>query len=155
VKLIRTDSNQLIEARVSKLTSVSDFKSQLLKTFSFDWEIEESNEIFRLENIRNNEILGLMSIKNISEEYRIHINLIESNALDRGKKKRIKNIPHCLISYACKQSFALGYDGFVSLYPKTELIDYYMREYGFEQFGRHLAIYGSKSFELIREFLDE
>ena len=92
---------------------------------------------------------------NIPEEYRLHINLLEASIPNRGKTKQIKNIPHCLISYACKQAFALGYDGFVSLYPKTKLIHYYRREYGFQQFGRQLAIYGKESFKLIKEYLDE
>jgi len=114
-----------------------------------------SKEVFSLTTRNDYRIVGLMSLTIINEEYRIHVNLIESSINNRGNIKRLKNIPHCLISFAAKQSFALGFDGFVSLYPKTELIKYYINEYGFEKIGSQLAIYGQTSYELIQKYLDE
>lgn len=155
MKLIETGFNKRIRARILRLNSIADYNEEIEQNFSFDWSKEESNEIYKLEDLDNSLIVGLMSISNFQKEYRLHVNLIESSILNRGTLKRIKNIPHCLLSYACKQSFALGYDGFVSLYPKTDLINYYKKEYGFEQVGRYLAVYGKTSYQLIKEYLDE
>lgn len=155
MKLIDKQSEKRIKARISKLNLTKSIKKELEQNFTFDWELEKKNDVFKLEKIVGEEILGLISLENISKELRIHINLLESSVTNRGKKKQIKNIAHCLIAFACKQSFALGYDGFVSLYPKTELIKYYVDEYKFEQLGRYLAIYGNTSYNLINEYLDE
>lgn len=51
------------------------------------------------------------------------------------------------------QSFNQGYKGFVSLTPKTRLIDYYIQQYGFFQYGRNLAIEGEASMNLIKKYL--
>lgn len=155
MKLFNTKSRIRVKSKISSLSSLKGVKKELKSNFSFDWELEIQNEVFKLESIEDKEIIGLMSIMNIGEEYRIHINLLESSIPNRGKGKQIENIAHCLIAFACKQSFSLGYDGFVSLYPKTELIEYYMKEYKFERFGKYLAIYGSTSYNLIKEYLDD
>ena len=155
MKILEAKSRNKVKAKISSLSSLKGIKNEVASNFSFDWGIEVGNEIFKLEILEKKEIIGLMSIIDISEEYRIHINLLESSIQNRGKGKEIKNIAHSLIAFACKQSFSLGYDGFVSLYPKTELIEYYMKEYGFEQFGKYLAIYGSASYNLIKEYLDD
>ena len=153
MNLIEVNTNRNVKAKIRRLRDTVAIEIEA--NFSFNWELEESNELFNLTQSVGNEIIGLISITTIAEELRIHINLIESSIHNRGESKIIKNIAHCLISYACKQSFALGYDGFVSLYPKTELIDYYINEFGFEQFGRHLAVYGKNSYVLINKYLDE
>lgn len=155
MKLFNVKSNELIKAKITRINTVKGIKGELNKNFTFDWKLEEVNELYKLEIILEEEVLGLMSLLVIPNEYRVHINLLESSIQNRGKNKQVKNIAHCLIAYACKQSFALGYDGFVSLYPKTELIRYYVNEYNFEKFGRYLALYGSASYNLIKEYLDE
>lgn len=155
MKLLKAKTGVNVKAKISSLNSLKGIKREIGANFSFDWELELLNEVFKVENIEDKEIIGLMSIVDISEEYRIHINLLESSIPNRGKGKKIENIAHSLIAFACKQSFLLGYDGFVSLYPKTELIEHYMKEYKFEQFGKYLAIYGSASYNLIKEYLDD
>lgn len=155
MKILEAKSRIKVKAKISCLSSLQGVKKELASNFSFDWEIELGNEVFMLENLEKKEIIGLISIIDMSEEYRIHINLLESSISNRGKGKKIENIAYSLIAFACKQSFSLGYDGFVSLYPKTELIEYYMKEYNFEQFGKYLAIYGSASYNLIKEYLDD
>jgi hypothetical protein len=155
VNIIEVSTGNKLTGQFSQLQDSKGFKRELKKNFSFDWEEEFANEVYGIYLPKEKSIIGLMSISNIEAEYRIHLNLIESSIVNRGKSKKIQNIPHCLISFACKLAFGFGYDGFVSLYPKTSLIDYYINEYGFQQFGRHLAIYGDNSFKLIKQYLDE
>ena len=59
-----------------------------------------------------------------------------------------------LIAWACRLAFINGYYGFVSLIPKTSLIEYYKNAYSFEQFGRQLAIDTEKAHSLIKKYLE-
>lgn len=87
------------------------------------------------------------------KEYRIHINLLEVSSENVGSKKQYRNIAGCLLAYCCRLSFEKGYNGFVSLIPKTQLIRHYQETYGFEQFGRQLAVYATGSERLIQKYL--
>lgn len=124
------------------------------RNFIFDWEVESGNEIFLIRVEGKEECLGLISLVDKPEELRIHINLIESAIKYRGKNKAIKNIPGCLISYACKLAFKKGYGGFVSLTPKTKLKDYYRNVYGFIEMGTQMAVYQETSNYLIEIYSD-
>ena len=109
--------------------------------YAFDWQIEKDNKVYKLYlDDKEDEILGLMSLVDYPEEYRIHLNLIEVGHSNIGKTKKIENIGGCLIAYACQLAFIHGYFGFVSLQPKTSLIDLYQDKYGFRQYGRLLAV---------------
>ena len=99
------------------------------------------------------EILGLLSLKDIKDELRIHINLIEISEKNRGQGKKYDRIAGCLIAYACELSFDKSYDGFVSLVPKTRLINHYCKHYGFEQYGRQLGLGYEASINLIKKYL--
>lgn len=44
---------------------------------------------------------------------------------------------------------------FVSLEPKTLLIDHYQAKYGFRQYGRYLGIEGPASQTLINKYLGD
>lgn len=99
------------------------------------------------------EIVGLISIIDIPEELRLHIHLLEISGENIGRSKKIERIAGCLIAYARRISFSKGYGGFVSLIPKTRLINYYQEKYGFPQFGRQLAVLGETSKNLIQKYL--
>ncbi|WP_116128481.1 hypothetical protein, partial [Lewinella sp. IMCC34183] len=106
------------------------------RDFQFDWSTEKKNEVYKIclvDEVKT--VLGVMSLTDISEEFRIHLNLIEVADTQRGKKKTIDNVAGCLIAFACRLAFASGYLGFVSLQPKTKLIHYYQSAYGFQQYG--------------------
>ncbi|MEM7575529.1 MAG: GNAT family N-acetyltransferase [Bacteroidota bacterium] len=124
------------------------------KKFKFDWKIESPNEVYKIYLIdEEDEILGLMSLVDYPTEYRIHLNLIETAADQRGEMKTIENIAGCLLAFACQVSFTRGYYGFLSLQPKTRLISLYQEKYGFQQFGRQLAVEGESSRLLIQKYL--
>lgn len=124
------------------------------KNFKFKWKAEQNLEVYKIFLLDDDEeILGLMSLIDVLDEYRIHLNLIESSEEQRGSKKKIENIAGCLIAFACKVAFARGYDGFVSLQPKTKLIDYYQDNYNFRQYGRLLGVEQDLSRQLILKYL--
>ena len=51
-------------------------------------------------------------------------------------------------------AFEKGYLGFTSLVLKTELIGLYVNKYGFQQYGRQLAIDQQDAIELIKTYLE-
>jgi len=125
------------------------------KNFGFNWSLEFQNQVYKIRLNKNEEVLGLISIIDCPKELRIHINLIESSKINRGKNKEVLNIPGCLIAFACKISFKNGYDGFVSLTPKTQLIKYYSKTYGFIQFGVQMAVLQEISESIIQKYIGD
>ena len=134
----------------------SDYKQiKSSEQFIFDWKEERKNEVYKIYLLgQKEEILGVMSLIDYPEEYRIHLNLIEIQSKNQGKNKKIDRIAGCLIAFACELSFARGYYGFVSLQPKTRLINLYQDKYGFRQYGRLLGVEQSSSNFLIQKYLN-
>ena len=124
--------------------------------FKFNWKLEQDNEVFKIYLTTDPEnILGVISITDKPTEYRIHINLIEVAESQRGRKKTIDNIAGCLIAFTCRLAFAKKYLGFVSLNPKTMLIDHYQNAYGFRQYGRLLGIEQDDAMRLVQKYLQD
>jgi len=142
----------------SSIEEILESDYNLVKTskeYSFNWSAERNNEVYKIFLIGvEQEILGMMALIDYPNEYRIHLNLIEVGASNIGKDKVIDNIAGCLIAFACQLAFLRGYLGFVSLQPKTELIDLYQRKYGFKSYGRILAVEQYNSRLLIQKYLD-
>ena len=105
--------------------------------WKFNWIQEFSNKdrkVFKLV-IKNNPsiIQGLISVSDNNDH--IFVNLIENVKFNQGKNKLYKGVAGNLFAYACKLSFDKGYDGFVSFYAKSVLIDHYIKTLGAQRFG--------------------
>lgn len=93
----------------------------------------------------NNELLGLMSYVVDGRGLAVEIVYIESaghsnaNMLrDRSQPKKYIGIAKALFAYAVSVSIAAGFDGIVVFKAKTtELVEYYIREFG----ARHAGTY--------------
>lgn len=155
MKLLYTKTHEEFEAEILELEEKDFARIKKSGQFQFDWTEEIGNHLFKIVKAdeEDPEILGLISIANIPEEFRIHINLIESSNENKGKKKKVDRIACCLIAFAVRISFEQGYMGFTSLVPKTELIGLYVKKYRFSQYGRQLAIEGKDAIDLINKFL--
>jgi len=124
--------------------------------FSFDWKEEAKNEVFKIYlKDESDNILGLLSLKDHPDEHRIHLNLIEVSRENIGRDKKLDNIAGCLIAFACRIAFERNYYGFVSLKPKTRLVELYQEKYGFRQYGRLLAVEDQSSNYLIKKYLQD
>ncbi|MCB0579470.1 MAG: hypothetical protein KDD10_09210 [Phaeodactylibacter sp.] len=154
MKLLSMRSGEETEAEIARMEEEDYNEIASGGRFSFDWKKERENLVYKIRFIGREDILGLISLIDIPKEYRLHINLIESSAENQGKNKLIGRIPGCLIAYAARLSILYGYEGFVSLKPKTALIDHYIAKYGFSQYGMYLAIFREASGRLIAEYLD-
>lgn len=156
MKLLDLETQTEFEAKI-KDVSEEDFQTiRKSKQFQFDWSAEKRNQVFKMvraDEEREQKILGLLSVSNIKDEFRIHVNLLEVSEDNKGRKKKIDRIAGCLLAFAVQIAFEKGYSGFTSLIPKTELIGWYKEKYGFSQYGRQLAIEGKAAISLIQKYL--
>ncbi|MRG49085.1 hypothetical protein GFS24_28505 [Chitinophaga sp. SYP-B3965] len=143
---------QFKKAEIS-LIKQRDLTGSLRKRFGFDWTKEENYDVYKITLAGHRTILGLMSLEVIEQESRIEIKLLESAKENIGKKKMFDRIPGCLIAFACKLSVKKGFEGFVSLRPKTALVAHYIKKYQLFRMGNHLAINKNNALVLIQKYL--
>ncbi len=156
MKLIDTSSGDLIEAIILELEPKDFQKIKKGKGFVFDWSLEEKHDVYKIcVKGQETKILGLLSLIDHPAELRIHISLIEVIKEQVGQGKTLDHIAGCLIGFACGIAFRKGYEGFVSLLPKTRLIDLYQEKYGFRQYGRLLALVHEQSKRVIDQYLGD
>jgi len=155
MKLLYTDTNEEFDAEIIEVEHSDYIKIRKARQFEFDWSKEKSNHVFKIiaKDQEGAEILGLISLIDIPNELRIHLNLVEISKPNIGKSKKIDRIAGCLIAFATQVSFEKGYSGFNSLVPKTLLINLYVEKYGFSQYGSQLAIEGKAAIKLIQKYL--
>ena len=115
----------------------------------------------------NNELLGLMSYKVEKRMLAVEVLYVESaahsnaNLLHQTKQeKRYFGIGKALFAYAAEVSIESGCDGVLLFKAKdSELLDYYMREFGARQLGTYdpfrLAIWEDAAQELLRYYTQE
>lgn len=156
MKLKHKLSGEELDAAISELAK-KDYKTiKKDKGFSFDWKVEKNNEVYKIYLLSDKkEILGLMSLIDRKDEYRVHLNLLEIKKTHQGREKEVERIAGCLIAFAASAAIKRGYYGFVSLEPKTKLIDHYQDNYGFRQYGRYLGIEGDTSQYLVNKYLGD
>lgn len=154
MKLLHKKSGELHEA-VIELVEDEDWEViRQNKNFGFKWIKEQNQIVHKIRLVVEEEILGLISTEDIPKELRIHIRLIEVNAKDRGQNKRYDYIAGCLFGFTCNLAFEQGYDGYISLYSKTAIIEYYKAKYGFSKFGQNLYTELEQSQALIDKYLN-
>jgi hypothetical protein len=156
VKLFDVMTQSEFEAVVLELSDGDFEEVRKSAQFKFDWNTERTYRVYKIvrtTSVNEQGILGLISLFDIPEEFRIHINLLEVSERNKGKNKEVDRIAGCLLAYAVRIAFEKGYSGFTSLVPKTELIPLYVQKYGFIQYGRQLAIEGSSAINLIQKYL--
>jgi len=99
----------------------------------FDWKSEfkmKNHQLFKLVIQGRNEIQGLISLEAMDRFVEMH--LIESAPHNIGKRKKYEGVPTNLVAYACKWSFELGFEGYVSFLSKTRLVEHYRQRLGAE-----------------------
>jgi hypothetical protein len=154
IKVLKIGTGKEVGATISRLEKNDLNEIKKRDVFDFDWSKKLSYQVYKIYLTEDEKILGLIALEDIPAELRIHIDLIESSSENVGKNKKIDRVPGSLIAFACELSFKKGYEGFVSLIPKTALIDHYINKYGFRQFGRQLALEGRSAGLLIIKYLD-
>lgn len=109
-----------------------DFKQVLKKNgWNFIWKSElkcEDRHVYKLVILKESVIQGLISLQRMPNFMEMH--LIEAAPHNYGYKKKYKGVAGNLVAFACKTSFDLGFEGFVSFKAKTDLIQHYIDTLG-------------------------
>ncbi len=153
MKIYDTRTNTEVDAEIVQIGPMELKEIGRSKRFKFKWLEEKDHEVYKIVEVEKISPLGLMSIVDYPEEYRIHINLIENANENKGKMKVFDKVAGCLLAYAAQLSFENNYGGFTSLVPKTELIELYVKKYGFKQIGKQLALDGMDAVRIINKYL--
>ena len=108
----------------------------------FDWKIEfkqPEKDVYKLTIVNNQSVIqGLISVEIKSDH--VYLHLVESAPFNKGKTKVYAGIPGNLVAFACKLSFQRGYDGNVSFFSKTQLVQHYVETLGAIHFGGRIMI---------------
>jgi hypothetical protein len=132
-----------------------DFRLLTKKRFSFSRKaVRNLATVYKLQIKAEEDILGVVGLIDWQGEKRVEIRLLASSAENIGKGKRDSGIAGCLIAFACRQAVTkYGAEACVSLVPKTELIEHYMKKYHMLNAGRQLYLEGTNLIKLLKEYL--
>ncbi|SMC44008.1 hypothetical protein [Pedobacter africanus] len=125
-------ASQIKKAAVVKRIAPADLVQINNERFVFDWSnMAKDCELYQLNLINDDEILGIMAIKDSSEQHWIEIKLLESSMENVGRQKEYQRIAGTLMGFACREAVK-RHAPFpcVSLVPKTILKEYYILKYG-------------------------
>jgi len=135
------------------LVNDQDYQKLTKKRYFFNWKEEQSFEVYKLCILGSSDILGLISLERIPNEWRIHIRLLTVSVENKGKNKTYNKIAGNLITHAAKIAVE-DYAEFacVSLRPKTEIAKHYIKTYNMVSTGLTLSIEVPEIVHLINRF---
>lgn len=100
-----------------------------------------------------NDILGLVSFEIISEEWRIHINLLSVSIENKGKDKKYENIVGNLLTFVSKIALReFAEMACVSLKPKEAIARHYIEKFGMNVTGLTLSLEFPEIMNLINRY---
>lgn len=138
---------------IIELIDERDYRKLTKSRYWFDWRTEKDYLVYKLRLEGSSDILGIMSLIHHEEEKRFAINLLAVSKENRGKQKTYENIAGNLISYACREAVRLyALEGCVSLVPKTELKEHYIKKYGMLDAGWQLFLEGRPLLNLLKTY---
>lgn len=131
----------------------TDYKRITKSRYFFDWKPEANYDVFKLILTGSNDILGLVSLEKLPEEWRIHIRLLTVSEENRGRTKKYDKIAGNLIVHASKIAVEeYGELACVSLRPKTEIAEHYVNKYKMRMAGMSLCLEVPEITDLINEY---
>lgn len=131
----------------------ADYKLLGKKRYFFNWNEERKQEVYKLCKAGSDDILGLISMERIPDEWRIHIRLLTVSSENKGKGKIFDNITGNLIAFAAKIAVReYGELACVSLRPKSQIAQHYIEKYNMNITGITLSIEVPEILDLIRKY---
>ena len=125
----------------------------------FDWYNQsKKSDVIRALKVKNTlEVIGLIGFTNEEHNKAIYVDLIEALPVNNPKNKIFKGkkeyfgIGGRLLVEAIKESYKKGYGGFIYFDAKTELIEYYKKEFGARLIGSQRMAIFEKEAEILYE----
>jgi hypothetical protein len=131
----------------------TDYKLLTKSRYFFNWGEEKDQEVYKLVIPNSNDIVGLISVERIIDEWRIHIRLLTVSKENRGEEKRYDKIAGNLIAHVAKIAVAeFGELACVSLKPKSMIAHHYINKYKMNVTGMTLSLEVPEILDLINEF---
>lgn len=121
----------------------------------FDWKFElnqPQREVYKLTTAENqNVIQGLISLEIKFDP--VYMHLVESAPFNKGKEKVNEGVPGNLVAFACRLSFQRGFEGNISFFSKTQLINHCIDTLGaFHAGGRLMIIETRAALKLLDKY---
>jgi len=152
MNIVETSTGKCFPAAILPVES-ADFKSLGRKRYYFDWNSERNQEVYKSCKAGSNDILGLISLERIPDEWRIHIRLLTVSWENKGKDKKYDRITGNLIAFAAKIAVReFGELACVSLRPKSRIAQHYIDKYNMNITGMTLSIEMPEILDLIRKY---
>jgi len=140
MKIVNTSTGKEYPVEIVSVES-EDFNSLEKARYFFDWRIERNQEVFKLQMAGSSDILGLISIERIPDEWRIHIRLLTVSKENKGNGKKYDKIAGNLITHVAKIAvLQFGELACVSLKPKSQIAQHYIDKYNMNVTGMTLSI---------------
>ncbi len=150
MKIIDTSTGKKHSVEILPV-EIDEFKILRKDRYFFNWKIEKNQEVYKLQIKGSNDILGLVSIERISQEWRIHIRLLTVSKENKGNRKKYDKIAGNLIAYVAKIAIReYGELACVSLRPKSQIAQHYIDKYNMNITGITLSIEVPEIINLIK-----
>lgn len=129
---------------------IDEFKTLRKDRYFFDWNTEKDHEVYKLQIEASSDILGLVSIERIPQEWRIHIRLLTVSKENKGTEKKYDRIIGNLLAFVAKIAIReFGELACVSLRPKGQIAQHYIDKYNLNITGVTLSIEVPEIIDLI------
>lgn len=141
---------------IEKINVDSEMANSLIEAgWNFIWNDSYNENSLKLAAWLDDELQGLIEYERMFNEMFNEVRLIESAPHNVGKHKIYGNVPGTLFATVAQDAFEQGFDGFVVLEAKSNLINHYILKYGAKlTHGRRLVFDAAASNKLIEEFLN-
>ncbi len=137
-KLTRSLENaQTGESFPTEVRPLAAAAARKLSGWAFEWGREAATagrQVYQLNTIDNSAIIqGLISLEARPDHVFMH--LVESANFNKGSNKAYFGVLGNLVAFACRWSFQLGHEGFVSFESKSALKAHYKQALGAQELG--------------------
>lgn len=150
--VIETSSGSRQQIEVIPLEDV-DYKSLNKARYFFDWKAEKGYEVYKLRVSGSNDILGLISLERIPQEWRVHIRLLTVSIENKGEGKQYEMIAGNMIAHAAKIAVREYAEyACLSLKPKSQIAQLYIDRYQMKATGITLSIEVPEILDLIKSY---
>jgi hypothetical protein len=155
MRILEVSTRQLFHVEILPVEK-SDYRKISKKRYFFDWKKESVYEVYKLQIVGKDDILGLVSVERIPEELRVHIRLLTVSKENKGSKKQYENITGNLLTFI-SQIALKEYKGFacVSLKPKGVIAQHYIDKYDMNITGASLSMELGEILNLIKTYYNE
>ncbi|WP_339864410.1 N-acetyltransferase [uncultured Algoriphagus sp.] len=153
--VIETSSGSKHQIEIIPLED-GDYKSLTKTRYFFDWKTEQGYEVYKLRIAGSFDVLGIISLERIPQEWRVHIRLLTVSIENKGEGKQYDMIAGNMIAFAAKIAVREYAEyACVSLKPKSQIAQHYIDRYQMRITGMTLSIEVPEILDLIKSYDNE